>query len=147
MTESDLLRIEHELSVELPQPYASQLRSYPFSGDSYVAESYLWNDPRVLIDSNTDLESIIGGAKADVDPHAHMFQIGSDGGEEIYLIDLRHPTSPIYVYDFERGSITEKCPDLEAWLMHCREAEAEVVADEAKMAEIRANRRWWEFWK
>ena len=147
MTESDISRVEHELSVQLPLSYAGLLRSYPFSDDSYVAESYLWNDPKLLIESNKDLRSIIDGAKSNVAPHAHMFQIGFDGGEEIYLVDLQHPTSPIYVYDFERGSITEKCPDFDGWLAHCREVEAEVAEDDAKMAEIRANRRWWEFWK
>lgn len=147
MTESDVSRIEQELGVRIPDAYATLLRSYPFPEDSYVAETYLWNDPKVLIDSTTHLDSIIGNMQSNVAPRARMFQIGSDGGEEIYLADLRNPTSPIYVYDFELDSIAEKCQGFDAWIAHCRDIEAEVVADEATMAEIKANKRWWEFWK
>ena len=147
MTQSDVSRIEQELGVQIPHAYATLLREYPFPEDSYVAESYLWNDPEFLIDSNTNLDSIIGDAKSSVAPRARMFQIGFDGGEQIYLIDLRNPTSPVYVYDFELGSIAEKCQGLDAWIGHCRDVEAEVAADEATMTEIKANKRWWEFWK
>lgn len=147
MTESDISRIEHELSVQLPPAYATLLRRYPFSGESCAAESYLWNDFRLLLERNRDLASIIGNAQSSVAQQACMFQIGCDGGEVNYLIDLRNPASPIYVYDFESGSIAEKCQGFDAWIAYCRDVEAEVVADEAAMAEREANRRWWEFWK
>ena len=66
MTQSDVSRIEQELGVQIPHAYATLLREYPFPEDSYVAESYLWNDPEFLIDSNTNLDSIIGNAKSSV---------------------------------------------------------------------------------
>lgn len=147
MDEAGIARIERELGIQLPRNYAEALIAYPFPEESSTAATLLWNDPRLLIDGNKRAHSIIQGANSKVIQRGQLFQIGYDGGEQAYFIDLKQPGSPIYVYDFELRSITEVCAGLESWLLLCRNSEAEIRADEERLARMAANKRWWQLWK
>ena len=147
MNQAEIALVEKTLVMQLPAEYKEILCTYPFPKESYIAESYLWNDPNALIEENAGLMSVIGEAKSAIGPVSQMFQIGFDGGEEIYLIDTQQPNSPVYVYDFESNTIDQKCPNLDAWIAYCHTIEEEIAVDETAEADRAREKRWWEFWR
>jgi hypothetical protein len=133
MTDSDLQRIERELSLKLPADYRSLMLSYPFPPDSFTAENMLPDNAARLLES--------AGGRDNLPPRS--FIIGNDGGEEIYFIDTSRQQSPVFVFDLETGEIKEYAPTLEAYIQKCRDTDAQILRDEEAMA----KKKWWQFWK
>jgi hypothetical protein len=97
-TKKDLDKIEKLFNIQLPDYYKSTILNYPFPKGSCAEEYLLPCYPNLIIENNEPsfLESIkIKETKP--------FCIGSDGGEEVYYIDLISEKTNVFVYNFERG--------------------------------------------
>ena len=100
MTEADLLRIESELGVQLPADYRDLVRNHPIRAERGTANGILWDDPDAVIELNLKYRRGFAGLKAWPE---HFYMIGDDGAASPYVLDLRTPTSPVYLFD--HGSV------------------------------------------
>lgn len=133
MTDSDLQRIERELSLTLPADYKSLMLSYPFPPNSFTAECMLPDNAGRLLES-------AGGRD---NPPPGSFIIGNDGGEETYFIDASRQGAPVFVFDLETGEVKEYAPTLEAYIQRCKDINADIRRDQEEMAKKKS----WPFWK
>jgi hypothetical protein len=145
MTPEDIARIEAELGVRLPEDYQALMRAYPFPPDSFTAEFALLNEATRLIEINRERseQSQPAYKKGRTEPPASYFQIGGDGGEESYLIDLARSHSPVYVYDLESAELRQAAPSLESFVAQCAATDEMIRRDE----ESTAGKRWWQLWR
>lgn len=97
-TGKDLKEIEKLLNMPLPEYYKSTIINYPFPKGSFAEECLLPYYPDVIIENNEF--SFLKNIKNTV---LKPFCIGSDGGEEVYYIDLNSEKTNVFVYDFETG--------------------------------------------
>ncbi len=144
MTAEDLARIEAELGVRLPADYRALMLAYPFPPDSFTAEFCIPNNATHLIEINRDrvTASLPRYNEERDDPPASYFEIGGDGGEERYLVDLAQPESPVYVYDLESAELRQAAPGLQAFIAQCVATDDMIRKDE----EATAGKRWWQLW-
>ena len=139
MKESDIRKIESALNVRLPEFYRATMLTYPFPADSFANEFLLPNDPKTILEYNQLSAEYPGIGKP--------FMIGSDGGEEMYFVDLAADSSQVFTFDIETGKHTPKAAD---WTKYLRQIEAdlkEIKGDEKVEQERKANKKCWEFWK
>jgi len=139
MKESDIRKIESALDVPLPEFYRVTMLTYPFPADSFANEFLLPNDPKTILEYNQHSGEYPGIGKP--------FVIGSDGGEEMYYVDLAADSSQVFTFDIETGKHTPKAAD---WTMYLSQIEAdlkEIKGDETVEQERKANKKCWEFWK
>jgi len=137
MKESDIRKIESALNVTLPEFYRATMLTYPFPADSFANEFLLPSDPKSILGHNQHSGEypVIG----------KPFVIGSDGGEEMYFVDLATDSSQVFTFDIETGKHTTKAAD---WTMYLRQIEAdlkEIKGDEKLEQERKANKKWWGF--
>jgi SMI1 / KNR4 family (SUKH-1) len=147
VNESDIEYLQQALGLQLPNEYRSILQDYPFEDDSDIADSQLWNDSSLLVSGQEGLSEMLQEATSGQHSASQFFQIGFDGGEELYLIDLNDDSSPVYAYDLEQSAIAVKSSSIDTWVAECRQLEAELLADEMEIARQHTERRWWQFWK
>jgi hypothetical protein len=141
MTLEDIARIETDLGVRLPEDYRALMEAYPFPPDSFTAEFVMPNNATHLIEINRERSTLSKPKKGRSEPPASYFEIGGDGGEERYLIDLSQAESPVYVYDLETDEVREAALELQSFVAQCAAADEEIRRDE----EFTARRRWWQF--
>ena len=110
----------------LPSDYKALLEAHPFP-----PKSYAWN---YLLVGDADLLISLARVRDVLPPHS--FLIGADGGESLYFIDLSRDMSPVFEFDGETRKVTEKSPDLLAFVEKCRE-----MAAESLRKAIEANNR------
>ena len=147
MTHQELARVEAALAVHLPESYRALMLAYPFPADSLTAECLLPDDADQLIEMNRGVErGAPGRTGGDEWPPRGYVMIGSDGGEECYLLAAGRADSPVYVYDVERGELREHASGLEQFVAQCRATEDEIRQDEEAMAR-KPRTRWWQFWR
>ena len=139
MTEADLGQIEARLGFPLPAAFRSTALNYPFSPDSFADEFMLPSQPSDFIDMNQAGVSLAGIGRP--------FFVGSDGGEERYLVDASKAESPVYVYELETKRHRVLVDSWASYLDHIRDALAEIAADEDREKQRKLTKRWWEFWK
>ena len=145
MTLEDIARIEAELDVRLPVDYRALMLAYPFPPDSFTAEFLMPNDTPRLIEINRERST------RELPPDnrdgkmlsSSYFEIGGDGGEESYLIDLAQQQSPVYVYDLETNELREAASDLQSFVEQCAASDEMIRRDE----DFAARKGWWQFWK
>jgi len=145
MTLEDIARIEAELELQLPGDYRALMLAYPFPPDSFTAEFVMPNDASRLIGINRErgtqaLPPYNGAGKV---PSSSYFEIGGDGGEESYLIDLAQQQSPVYLYDLETAELREAASDLQSFVKQCAASDEMIRRDE----EFTARKAWWQFWR
>jgi hypothetical protein len=70
--------------------------------------------------------------------------IGTDGSEELFVLDGRTDEAPVLVFDLEAGELRPLAPDLEAWLPQLRAWQREVEGDREQMRRRYEARRWWQ---
>ena len=139
MKESDIRKIESALNVTLPEFYRATMLTYPFPANSFANEFLLPNDPIPILEYNQHSGEYPGIGK--------LFVIGSDGGEEMYYVDLAADSSQVFTFDMEIGKHTPKAAD---WTKYLRQIETdlkEIKGDEKAGQERKANKKCWEFWK
>jgi len=139
MTESDISKIESSLNVKLPEFYRRTMLSYPFPVDSFAEEFLLTNDTESVLESNQHPSEYEGIGRP--------FLVGSDGGEEIYFVDLAVNSSQVFTYEMETGKHVEKAKDWGEYLSQIESDLKEIEDDEKAERERKANKKWWEFWK
>jgi hypothetical protein len=145
MTPEDIARIEAELEVRLPADYRALMQAYPFPPDSFTAEFVMPNDATRLIETNRErsTQSLPPYDRGATMPSSSYFEIGGDGGEESYLIDLAQHQSPVYVYDLETDELREAASDLRSFVKQCAATDEMIRQDE----EFTVRKEWWQFWK
>jgi len=139
MTESDIKQLEAAAGAALPAFYTTTMRNYPFPRGSFADEFLLMNDLDGLLREIRQPARYPGIGKP--------FLIGTDGGEEVYLIDLASAQPQVFVYDMEKGAHTLKANNWDDYLQQVQSVLDEIDADERALAQRKANKRWWEFWK
>ena len=148
MTLEDVSNIQLELDLLLPEDYRQVLLHYPFASDAYYDE--LFGDASYLVDTN---QGYLEGSFFGQTWHSHHLIIGDDGAGNVYFLDLRRESSPVLFADHETTAarhylaVTEKAPNIEAWVQQIRQQQAEAEAEEKAEVERRQNRRWWQFWR
>ncbi len=97
-TREDIDKIEKLLGIVLPNYYKSTIMNYPFPKNSLADDCLLLYDPELIIKNNDSsfLEIIIT-------PKIKPFCIGTDGGEEVYYIDLNCEETKVFAYSRETG--------------------------------------------
>ena len=145
MTPEDIARIETELEVRLPKDYRALLQAYPFPPDSFTAEFAMPNDATHLIETNRErsTQALPPHNRGRTVPSSSYFEIGGDGGEESYLIDLAQQQSPVYVYDLETNELREAASDLQSFVEQCAASDEMIRRDE----DFTARKGWWQFRK
>jgi|SRR5829696_6566225 len=72
--------------------------------------------------------------------------IGSDGGEEEFVLDVRTAAVPVLAYERESGDLRALASDFTAWLALLRDWQAEIDRDAAAMRTAYERKRWWQYW-
>src|SRR5688500_8039485 len=110
MNESELVRVETELSMRLPAYYRATLLAYPFEKRTDIEGAELVNDPDLLISLNQDPAF---GQPGDV------FVIGTDGSEETYYIKPKDSGSAVYCFQLETGEHEQIAASWDGYLEQC----------------------------
>lgn len=93
MTESDLGRIERELSVSLPLVCRQTMLDFPVRACAGNEEFALWDSADGLIRFNRQLRDEFSWP-------SHLYALGQfEGDEANYAIDLRDPAAPVWWVD------------------------------------------------
>jgi hypothetical protein len=141
MSPQDFNHIEQALSLVLPAAYRDAMTAYPFPGDSPAAELWVLNQVEPLLQLNRTYRLGRHSSWA-----AHLFVVGSDGGEEAYVLDTSVDPAPVRVFELETGKFRPYASDFHEFIRLQAQALAEVEADERVLADRSRNKRWWQFW-
>jgi hypothetical protein len=139
VTTADVDEVEKQLGFRLPPAYRTTVLDYPFPADSFADEFMLPNRAEDVIALNK-AGLVVPGIE-------HLFVIGSDGGEEFYLLDLDEEDPGVFAFSLETGSHRLLARSLTAYRDYVHETHAAIAADSEGTHERRLRRRWWEFWK
>jgi hypothetical protein len=137
MTEKELNGIQSEFNVVLPSAYRNAMLNYPFPKGSWADDCAMPNNAGEVMGMNHLAQTI------EIQSLSHHLQIGSDGSESWYFIDLRNDSCPVYTYELETKKVTLEAPDFESWLEQLREVDDEIKRDQIDMA----RKRWWQWWR
>ena len=139
----DFDRIEQALGLSLPAAYRATMLKYPFPPTHEAAQLWMPRDPAIVLEMNQPIPErrLVGTPWP-----SHLVFIGSDGGEEDFVLDVRAAAAPILAYERESGNVRALAPDFAAWIAMLREWQAEIDRDVAAMREASERRRWWQFW-
>ena len=143
MHATDLQRIEQALGLALPAAYRAAMLAYPFPPTHEAAELWMPDDAALVIEMNRPgAERRLAGTPWP----SHLVVIGSDGGEEDFVVDVREAAAPVLAHERESGEVRALAPDFAAWLAMLREWQEEIDRDDAAMRSASRRRRWWQFW-
>ena len=139
----DVHRIEHALGLSLPAAYVATMLDYPFPPAHQAAQLWMPDDASVVLEMNRQnpARRLAGGPWP-----SHLVFIGSDGGEEDFVLDVRAAASPVLAYERESGDVRALAPDFPAWLTTLRGWQEEIDQDVAAMRAAYERKRWWQFW-
>ncbi len=140
MNLEDLKKIGNSIGITLPDYYKSTMLNYPFPKDSFADEFMLVNNPGAVIENND--KSLIEAIDKGVKP----FSIGSDGGEELYYVDLNKEKSEVFVYYLETQKSEIQSKTWNDYLEDIKKTLKEIEEDEKAMEERKKNKNWWQFW-
>ena len=141
MNTDDLDRIEAKLGVALPERYRATMLAYPFPPDHESAQYYMPDDADLVIEYN----EIRPGPRHAPWPR-ELIVIGTDGSEELYVLDGRSDDAPVLVFDLEASELRPLAADFDAWLAQLRAWQQEVDDDREGMHRRYIGKRWWQFW-
>ena len=136
-------RMEQTLGVSLPAPYRAAMLDYPFPPNHQAAELWMPDSAAIVLEMNRPIPERRLAGKA---WPSHLVLIGSDGGEEDFVLDVHAPSAPVLAYERESGNVRALAPDFAAWLALLQEWESEVERDAAGMRAAYERKRWWQFW-
>jgi len=149
MTPADLDRIESSLGVTLPMDYRGLMQNYPFAAETVAHSSMLIDDPDWVIGANrgVDTHFMLHHRQGRWVPTRDYLQIGNDGGENCYYLDLRGTPPPVYGFDLEAGTLSVFAADLGDYTRRCTEIDEELAEEERLEAEWLREKKWWQFWR
>src|SRR5687767_3103523 len=138
-----LHRIESALGMSLPAAYRAAMLDYPFPPTHDAAQLWMPDDAAIVMEINVrPSERRLAGKPWPT----YLVLIGSDGGEEDFVLDVQAPAAPVFAYERESGDVRALAPNFAAWLAMLRDWQAEIDHDVAAMREVYARKRWWQFW-
>lgn len=141
MKETAISVLERELSLSLPAAYKSALMKYPFTAGS-VSEEMLVADAKWLLEHNRPNDDAVpkSGLRHRQPPSLSegLFQIGVDGGELQYYLNVKSSSGEVLEYDLETHRLSQFAQSVEQYLEKIRRIDAEIDAEEAA-GEARAN--------
>jgi SMI1 / KNR4 family (SUKH-1) len=141
MTPEEIGRIEHALGVKLPAAYRDAMTVYPFPEQSPAAELWVLNHVGQLLELNAAHRRAGEGRW---DPH--LVLIGTDGGEETFVLDTARAPYPVLIHEMETGRLKPCAADFSSFIQMQREELERIEADERALAEAYRTKRWWQFW-
>jgi hypothetical protein len=141
MNMGDLDRIEASLSVALPARYRTTMLAYPFPPDHEAAQYCMPDDADLVIEHNS-----IRPGPPDARWPSEFVVIGTDGSEELYVLDGRSDAAPVLVFDLEASEFRPLASDFDAWLAQLRAWQNDLDEDRDRMRRRYEERRWWQFW-
>ena len=128
MNPAELELLEAELGLKLPVEYRRALLDYPLPRDPHSTELWLCDDVTVLREVNRTWRQA-GQPSA-------LVVIGSDGGEESYVLDTGAAPYPVRTYSVETDRLEPLAPSFNDFLERQRQ-EFEAVA----LEDLRTLRR------
>jgi hypothetical protein len=124
MKESELARIETELSVKLPTHYREFMLAYPQAllearlklgrQVERPSQTFLFNDPQSVIEYNTSVRRPglkIVNAEAESWPAKYLI-IGKDSGGNFWCLSLQGRSKSVWFFDHEEGAFVREAKDL-----------------------------------
>lgn len=99
------------------------MEAYPFSAGS-MGSQMLTDNPDVLLRWNADETRLPTQGAGDPSAGGHFFQIGSDGGELSFFIQINGPSEAVICYDIESGAILDYAKDIQEYVERCRRVDA-----------------------
>lgn len=113
MTEQDLMRIERELDIHLPDDYRKAVLNYPIRADRGTSDSWLFDDAEALVELNAEYRQGFG----ELPPWpAHYFIVGETDCMP-YFVDLTKSPSPVFSADHGNlQSLSTEAETLSAWV-------------------------------
>ena len=116
MNESDVARIEHELSISLPDVYRQTIARFPFDAFRGSDDAPLFDDPDALIRLNREYHQGFAGMPAW--PESLLF-VGDDGAASTYAIDQSDPELSVVLLDHGHpDKVLKSCGSFISWLDH-----------------------------
>lgn len=135
MNASQIEIIERHLGSSLPLFYRETMLSYPFDGLGDISESELVNDVELFVKLNTSLDS---------QRSPHLIAIGSDRGEEIYLIEREGSSTAVHCFNLETNTTEVAFKSWSDFLQHCRQTAQQQQEDQNAQSNV--QRSWWKLW-
>ena len=113
MTEQDLMRIERELGIHLPDDYRKAVLNYPIRADRGTSDSWLYDNAVALVKMNREYRNGFSG----LPPWpAHYFIVGETDCVP-YFVDLTKSPSPVFSADHGNlQSLSTEAETLSAWV-------------------------------
>jgi hypothetical protein len=132
------------LGRPLPAEYLELQRHYPFDPESMAAELWLFPDPE-QVERLTRTYQADGWDGQPWPPD--WLVIGSDGGEELYVLDVGTQPATVRALELETGRIKVLAPSLAAWVTQLERELEEIAADLPGPGSASRARPWWHFWR
>ncbi len=136
MRQSDLVRLERELAIQLPRQYRDFMVAYPFSRRSWAGDLGTPDDVDLLLDLNREKRELPSGMDS-----GDVFFIGSDGKGSDYFVRLSDPACGIAAYDTATHQVPILAKTFEDWVSQLR------LVNEGDAISQGTVRQWWQFWK
>ena len=113
MTEQDLMRIERELDIHLPDDYRKAVLNYPIRADRGTSDSWLYDNAEALVKLNREYRNGFSG----LPPWpAHYFIVGETDCVP-YFMDLTKSPSPVFSADHgDLQALSTEAETLSAWV-------------------------------
>ncbi len=149
MNEKDIQKIEQALGLKVPESYAQVVLNYPCPEAEDICQHGLFNDPDLVIHSNVEHRK--NGWFGFDWPEKH-FAIGDDGCGDTYFM-IMDGDERVYFADHEAGPAfwenLEDCCSANSLKEHIdeqMEQEKEFQEEQARKADRKKNKKWWQFW-
>jgi hypothetical protein len=123
-------RIETELGITLPQAYKDVLARYPF-GQAGIASEMLIDDAEWLIRTHRRRASLRPPRHKAWSARLAHFQIGSDGSEKEYFLDLSSPAAAVIEHDIEQGTARAFAASIAEYVDVLTRMDAQIEVEEA----------------
>jgi len=96
MTDSDIMLIERELGISLPESYRQAVCPFRIPALVGNTDCQLWDDAKRLVELNLQLRA---GSRARPAWPAYLFAVGNPHGDELIAVDTRSGHGPVWWLD------------------------------------------------
>ena len=127
--------------VALPARYRVAMLAYPFPPDHEAALGCMPDDSDFVLEQNATRPS-----PPDAPWPRELVVIGTDGSEELFIVDGRSDAAPVLVFDLETSELRPLAADFDTWLAQLEAWQQDVANDHDAMRPRCESKRWWQFW-